>query len=253
MTATAEPVAGTGLLALPYSWQDPPCLQQWNTVILDELVAHPQWYARPTSPEQRRLEGAAILTDQSSPKWGVWRETTLVGMFYMTRLVPEVDANLHFIFFDRNLVGKRSLLRRFIDYCFAPPPNGMGLRRASMEVPEDADKLLRFVRKLGFKYEGEPRASGLAPTAFLQAGALGLPPIGDAATWVAKQGARVEGVFWRDDRWIDVLRLRLLRTEWGIEPDATARDRSRSSPDRRGTRWEGHRSRPVHHDTPASG
>ena len=140
-------------------------------------------------------------------------------------------------------VGKRGLIYYFVTYCFTT----LGFRRLSVEVPEDAEKLLRFYRKLGFRFEGEHRATGLTPTAFLQAGAPGLRPIENAPTWIAKHGSRREGVFWREDRWLDVLRLRLMRSEWE-HANAVASDRSRRSTTHRSDRWEdsGTRSVPDH-------
>lgn len=204
-----------GLLAAPYDWTASPNHES-NTLILDEVVAHPQWMAGgPMSPEERRILAAGMLADLQSPKWGVWESGNLVGILYLGEVQGRVDARFHFLFMDRNLVGKRALLGKFLTYCFET----LGFRRLSAVVPEDADKLLRFYRKLGFTYEGECKATGLTPTAFLAAGAPGLRPIENAPAWIARQGARTEGVFWRDDRWIDVLRLRLTKEEHRTHAD----------------------------------
>lgn len=219
------PVLGSGLVVWPYDPADF-SLADWTQVILDEMVAHPTFFSKPTTPDERRKLAAAILANRANLHWGVWRAgdnaPILVGVLTLWQVEPEVDALFHFLFFDRNLVGKRTLLARFIGYCFTT----LGFRRLTATIPEDADKLLRFYRKLGFRYEGESRATGLTPTAFLAAGAPGLRAIENAPQWLAKQGSRTEGVFWRDDQWIDVLRLRLLRPEY--EGDHHA-DRSRRS------------------------
>ncbi len=239
------------LVAFPYDWSLPENMLG-NTLLLDEMQEHPQWYNTPTSDEQRRLSAAHSLADPMTLKWGVWRGGDLLGILVLTKVEVHLDACFHFLFLDHNLVGKRDLLRRFLAYCFRE----LGFRRLSAEVPEDADKLLRFYRKLGFRYEGEPRASGLTPTAFLAAGAPGLRAIENAPAWIAKQGSRIEGVFWRDDRWIDKLRLRLTRPEWeeGI-PDAASRTPShlRSPPGGRGTDRQGRRPQTGHDHRPAPG
>ena len=214
-----------GLFATPYAFQevDP----AWNTLLLDTLAQHPQWVYTPSTEAERRVTAAAVLTSPDNLIWGVWRHGELLGVLYLGKIVRGLDATLHVLFFDRNLVGKRALLHRFIGFCFTEPD--LAFRRLSVEVPEDADKLLRFYRKFGFRFEGETRATGLVPTAFLEAGAPGLPAIPGASRWIASQGSRVEGAFWRDGRWIDVLRLRLLRDEWGREGTDAAGTSSASS------------------------
>lgn len=204
------PAVAPGLLAVPYQWRE--VAAEWNTLLLDALAEHPQWLSLPTTASERRVTAAAILADPAQNwVWGVWRSGELLGVLYLTRIVRGLDATLHVLFFDRNLVGKRGLLHHFLGYCF----RDLGFRRLTVEVPEDADKLLRFYRRFGFRYEGEHRATGLVPTAFLEAGAPGLPATPNASRWIAQHGSRVEGAFWRNDRWIDVLRLRLMRDEWG--------------------------------------
>lgn len=202
------PALGTGLIALPADFETLDL--KWVTLVLDTLVAHPQWFSVPGDPQRLREAAASVLADRRNLHWGVWNQQDLVGALSLTEVQPGLDAQVHFLFLDRNLVGKRTLLQHFLLYCFST----LGLRRLSATVPEDADKLLRFYRKLGFRYEGEHRATGLTPTAFLEAGAPGLRPIENAPSWIAKHGSRREGVFWREDRWIDVLRLRLMRSEW---------------------------------------
>ena len=236
------------MVAFPYRWDDPENLLS-NTALLDEMEAHPQWFSVPMSDLERRTKAAEMLADSYSPKWGVWRGGECLGVLFLSRMEVQLDAQFHFLFLDHNLVGKRDLLRRFLGYCFRE----LGFRRISTEVPEDADKLLRFYRKLGFRYEGELRASGLTPTAFLAAGAPGLRAIENAPAWVAKQGSRVEGAFWRDDHWIDKVRLRLTRPEWeqGIA-DASGTDRSSRRPDRGRTHWEGRGSEARDHDPPTA-
>ena len=246
MTQIALPAAENGtLLLIPHFWLEH-VANGANTRILDEMVEHPLWFPHETTPKERRAWAAGLLVNADSPKWSVWRGGEILGILLLTRVTAGSDAVVHFLFFDRNLVGKRSLLHRFFGYCFAV----LGFQRLSVEVPEDADRLIKFYRNFGFRYEGEHRATGLTPIAFLEAGAPGLPPVNNAAQWVARMGSRVEKAFWRDGALIDLLRLRLLKTEW--ETDASTTDRSSRATYRRGPRRESHRSRPAPDQRPAS-
>lgn len=233
----------TGLLALPYHWEEMlqhPYLLEQHSALLDEMEAHPQFFTGPTTPQERRQTAALILTNPAHAPYGVWQDARLVGILLLTEMVPTLSASFHFLFLDRNLVGKRQLLRRFLDLCFGQ----LGLRRLSASVPEDADKLVRFYRQLGFLFEGE----GLA-------GKHGFPVASSApadnprsltAKTIAKYGSRVEGVFWRDDKWIDMLRLRLLRSEWmNQENDHADPSRRRLCPPRGGPSRGSPRAEPA--------
>ena len=124
------------------------------------------------------------------------------------RIEPQVDALLHFAFLDQNLIGKRHFLRQFIGFCFRPNPDGLGLHRLTVWVPEDVGVLVRFVRKLGFRYEGELEYCNHPALA-----SLGME---NPAQWVASRGSRREQVHYYDGEWRDVLHLRLLASEWSI-------------------------------------
>jgi len=235
----------TGLLALPYNWQevDP----EHSHKLLDEFEAHPAFVSVPASREERRRIGAMVLTNPENRVWGVWRGGELLGVLVLTRVLEGLDALLHFMFLDQNLVGKRTLLTHFLAYCFTV----LKFRRISAEVPEDADKLLRFYRTLGFRFEGETKAQGAFPVASATPSAGGTK-VQRPATTIAKLGSRVDGMYWRDDRWIDVIRLRLLREEWE-QSNADSASRSRSSTYRGRTDREGGRPEAVNHHPPATG
>lgn len=224
------PILGTGLVTWPYDPSDP-SLMEWSSLIITEWCEHPTFFSKPLPPEERRLLAAAIMANTANKHWGVWKAgdegPVLVGVLTLWMIEPDVDATFHFLFFDRNLVGRRTLLHRFLLYCFTT----LGFRRLSVTIPEDATQLLRFYRnQLGFRYEGESLA---AREGYPVASAT--PGKGErslTATTIAKYGSRVEGVFWRSDKWISVFRLRLLRDE--AQEGNTYADRSRrsSSPDR---------------------
>ena len=120
----------------------------------------------------------------------------------LTRLVPQVDALIHFLFLDKNLANKRKLLGKILTYCFTD----LGFHRLSMEVPEGI-RLERFARKaLGFRLEGEIRDRN--------------PELPKCLTndWVARQGSRIEQGYYDGQVWSDILRLRLLASERVGEP-----------------------------------
>ena len=188
------------LIVLPFRWNegDPRRL----TVILDHLVARPQWMNLPMVPEDLRTHYAHHLTNPIHRVFEVWQAGTLVGILTLHGIVPGVEAILHFVFFDGNLVGKRTLLKQFIAKCF----RDHGVRRLVMQIPEPVDTLIRFARaKLGFRYEGE-----VVVAAHPSLPALGME---NPQVWVARQGSRKEQAHWLGDRWVDVIRLRLLASE----------------------------------------
>jgi hypothetical protein len=169
-----------------------------NTMILDAFVAHPEFLTHPYSPEEIRAIGAGILTDPGNLIFETWKDQEFVGVIILTRVVPRVDALLHFLFTDKDLVGKRKLLQNFIGFCFTD----LGFNRLSMEVPEGV-RIERFARKvLRFRYEGESRPRNPE-----------LPKSLDDV-WVARQGSRIESGYYDGTTWSDILRLRLLACEW---------------------------------------
>lgn len=81
-----------------------------------------------------------------------------VGIFYMTEIIPGVDANLHYSFFDRRQKGRVQLVRTMIEYAF----NHYQFRRLSAQVPLFVNKFtIDFLREIGFKREGRKRKARL--------------------------------------------------------------------------------------------
>ena len=175
-----------------------------NTELLDAFVAHPEFLTYPQEPLVARAIAAALVTDERNLAWATYSDQTLTGIIILTKIVPKVDALLHFLFLDQDLAGKRKLLKNVITHAF----RDLGLNRLSMEVPEGV-RLERFARKvLSFKLEGEtrPRNPEL--------------PKGLSDNWVARQGSRREAAYFDGQEWKDVLLLRLLAREW-IEQEGT--------------------------------
>jgi hypothetical protein len=171
------------------------------TAMLDEFVAHPEFLAYPLTPEQARVAGADLLTNTANLVWTTYNGRDLTGCVILTRIIPRVDALVHFMMIDKDLASKRKLLRNLLGYCFRE----LGFNRLSMEVPEGV-RLERFARKvLDFRLEGEirPRNPEL--------------PKGLSDNWVARQGSRREQAYFDGKTWHDVVLLRLLAREW-VEP-----------------------------------
>ena len=169
-----------------------------NIAIVDGLLGQPDLLPLPLEPDVARGVWQAILTDPGQIIYEVWRDQEIVGVVWLARIVPRVDALLRFAFFDKDLVGKRKLLQNFIGFCFRE----LGLNRLSMEVPEGI-RLERFCRKvLRFRLEGEirPRNPEL--------------PRSLSDNWVARQGSRRECAHFDGKAWKDVVLLRLLASEW---------------------------------------
>lgn len=188
-----------------YDWREIDPVE--NTDLLDAFVAHPEFLAYPMEPDQARALGAALLTDVHNIVWVTYSGQTLTGCVILTRIQPEVDALLHFLFLDKNLKSKRKLLKNLIAHCFIE----LGLNRLSMEVPEGV-RLEHFARKvLGFRLEGEtrPRSPAL--------------PKNLTDNWVARQGSRREASYFDGTEWKDILLLRLLAREWVESEEAECR------------------------------
>ena len=169
------------------------------TALLDEFVKHPEFLVYPMDREETRLVGADLLSSPANLVWTTYNDQRLTGCVLLTRLLPRVDALLHFFFIDNDLASKRNLLRNIIGYSFTD----LGFNRVSMEVPEGV-RLERFARKaLGFRLEGEIRDRNPE-----------LPKCLDD-TWVARQGSRREAAHFDGKEWRDIILLRVLAREWG--------------------------------------
>lgn len=85
-----------------------------------------------------------------------WVIDDFVGMFYMTQIVPDVDANVHYTFFDRRHKGRVQLVREMLKYAFLH----YNFQRLSVEIPYYAlHGVMPFVEAVGFKSEGRKRSA----------------------------------------------------------------------------------------------
>jgi RimJ/RimL family protein N-acetyltransferase len=195
---------------VPYVW-DRGDLSK-NETILSHCATMANLFPLPMSDDERKVAIAQTLTDPRHHAWECWRKSPpaplkLVGFLALTRITPRLDALAHFVFFDRQLVGKRPLVQTMLDWCFEQ----LELRRISVEIPEHLGPLIRFARKLGFKYEGEVEASQHPITEKLSQ----LSGVNGAAEWIAKWGSRKAGMHYDGESWRSVAVLRLLREERG--------------------------------------
>ena len=173
-----------------------------NTYILDRLSERPDWTVTPMDPLERRTAMAAALVSPRNLVCEVWRGGEIVGILLVHNILPRVEAQVHFVFFDGNLVGRRQVLKQWCRDVLI----GLDLQRLILLIPEHVETLIRFARvKLGFRYEGE---SGLLGHPALAALGMENPHV-----WVARQGSRRERSCLRNGVWVDTVQLRLHRDE----------------------------------------
>lgn len=122
-----------------------------NDVIFAKCAEHPhRFLISPRSGDPQTLLGR-LLTSPDHGAWEVWRGGTFVGILVLDRVVPNIDARLHFVFFDDELASKAPLLQEFTRRCFTT----LGLQRLTFEAPDNVSTSVSFAkRKLGFAKEG---------------------------------------------------------------------------------------------------
>lgn len=96
-----------------------------------------------------------MLTRADARVWEVWDtsedDAKIVGILYLTSILPGADAQAHFAFFDRKLGDKTSLLEEMISWTFADHDDWRALQRLTIEIPDFAFALARYAhKKLGF-------------------------------------------------------------------------------------------------------
>lgn len=194
------------IYARRYHWSQVDPLE--NTALLDGLVAEPNFLPYPQPPEIAREMWAHVLANPYNIIWTSYCDKSLTGLILLQRVIPRVDALFDFLFLDKNLVSKRKLLQNLIGVCFTE----FGFHRLSMEMPEGV-RLERFARKvLGFTYEGETSVkSSELPSEGARGWASKNPQ------WIARQGSRMEQAHFDGTEWKDIVKLRLLASEYVAE------------------------------------
>lgn len=102
-----------------------------------------------------RLETVAWrLSHPSARVWEVWKkgpDADVIGILYLTDVIPGGDAKAHYVFWDTGLKDKTELIENMIQWCFEDHENWNALRRLTVEVPDYAFALARHAaNKLGF-------------------------------------------------------------------------------------------------------
>lgn len=83
-----------------------------------------------------------------------WVIDDFVGIYYMSHIVPSIEARVHYTFFDRRHTGRENLTKAILKYVI----HRYKFRRLSVEVPTYASKhTFAFVEQLGFQREGRKR------------------------------------------------------------------------------------------------
>jgi hypothetical protein len=177
-------------------------------LLLQGMLSVPAIFPVPGTPEERRILIASVLSDPLNRVWLVWQSGVLIGVLLLTHIIPQVDAQAHFVFFDRTLFGRKALVWNLMGRVF----RDYDLQRLTVEVPEYLTPLYKFVRKkLYFRLEGETTAEG-HPLVTQKL----TPYVPNGPAWAARLGSRRERACWNSEtnEWVDVLRLRLLRSEY---------------------------------------
>jgi hypothetical protein len=218
-------------------------------LLLQGMLSVPAIFPVPGTPDERRVLIASILSDPLNRVWLVWNGGVLIGALLLTHIVPQIDAQCHFVFFDRTLYGRKALVWNLMGKVFRE----YGFQRLTVEIPENLPILYRFVRqKLWFRLEGEeaagqylllrkglesareqveewvrkrfnklqassPKQSRLDAEVLHSLVAEAVRPyLKDGTAWLTRLGSRRERACWNSqtNEWMDVLRLRLLRSEY---------------------------------------
>lgn len=128
------------------------------TQVLDKACEHRPWFYDYVwePPELRREVASAYLSDAmlNGKLWIVLSGADIAGLCILNNVRAGLDAQCHFLFFDRELRNKRQLCLDLMHRVFSDPQ--LQLHALRVEVPEYAAKLTGFLRKaLGFKFESE--------------------------------------------------------------------------------------------------
>ena len=129
--------------------------------ILTETVKLETVFTDYVKGEEKRKESIArALTAPDSYVWEVWQQqgglpVDIVGIIYLTKIRRGQDAVAHYVFFDRDLLGKTPLLQQILDWVFEDHDGWDALQRVTLEIPDFAYSLAFHAQKkleFGGKY-----------------------------------------------------------------------------------------------------
>lgn len=185
------------------------------TQVLGWLTSHPFWFNAPMTTDELYAHTAKELTSGNHVIFEVWKGGEMVGLLCLSRVIHGVDGIAHFSFWGTSFFVGRHIVQNFLGWAFET----FHLQRISMEVPANADRLLRVIRRqFNFRFEGEddPHLGELA-VALVKSRPKGIGSAGDvpaARQWLAKFGSRREKSHWTGSTYTDVYLLRLLREDY---------------------------------------
>lgn len=105
------------------------------------------------------------------PQGLFWVVDDFVGMFYLTDIYPSIDAQAHYLFFDKKHYGREELTKEMLKYLF----NTYSFHRLSVELPNYASpSTRRFIMNIGFSYEGKKRQSNILNNAWFDTNLYGV-------------------------------------------------------------------------------
>lgn len=100
-----------------------------------------------------------------------WVVDDFVGVFYLTEIMPKVDALVHYSFFDGRHRGRQDLTRAMLKYVFEE----FGFRRLTAEIPYYVSKhTFIYVERVGFKKEGRKRKSAFFNNSWFDTNCYGI-------------------------------------------------------------------------------
>lgn len=83
-----------------------------------------------------------------------WVMDDFVGVFYLSRITPGIDAHAHVNMLDGRFKGREEISKRLLKYAFEE----FGFQRLTVHVPVYIKpNVIRFIRRLGFESEGRIR------------------------------------------------------------------------------------------------
>ena len=92
--------------------------------------------------------------DQLQTRGLFWVLDDFAGVYYMTKIVPGVDALVHVNMLDGRFKGREEITKRLILHAFEK----YGFHRLTVQVPVYIKpNVIRFIRNLGFVSEGRLR------------------------------------------------------------------------------------------------
>lgn len=125
-------------------------------------------YSCPRCTERLQLVSLK-LADPRARVWEVWKhgeQSDIVGIAYLTDIIPGGDAKAHYVFWDKELMSKTGFLEEMIQWCFADHPDWIALRRLTVEAPTFGYAFIKHAaRKLGFGGDFKYRLPGKKPYA----------------------------------------------------------------------------------------